>query len=98
MEGATMIDILEGFPHSVLAFAATGGVTKKDYDDLLIPKLEEALHLALVMQTTTITDADSTFCPSSFIRRSAFEIMKKLARQGPEALASGDAQIGQISS
>ena len=49
MEGATMIDILEGFPHSVLAFAATGGVTKKDYDDLLIPKLEEAPHLALVM-------------------------------------------------
>jgi hypothetical protein len=38
-----MIEILEGFPDSVIAFAAKGRVTRNDYDDVLIPKLKEAL-------------------------------------------------------
>jgi hypothetical protein len=39
-----MIEILEGFPDSVVAITAKGRVTKKDYDDILIPKVEETLR------------------------------------------------------
>lgn len=39
-----MIEVLEGFPDSVVAIAASGRVTKKDYDDVLIPKVEEAFR------------------------------------------------------
>ena len=39
-----MIDVLDGFPDAVTAFVAEGRVTKKDYDDVLIPKLENALR------------------------------------------------------
>jgi SpoIIAA-like len=39
-----MIAVLEGFPDGVTAFAAEGRVTKKDYDDVLIPTLEDALR------------------------------------------------------
>ncbi len=39
-----MIKILEGFPEGVVAFAAQGRVTKKDYDDDLIPKVKKALE------------------------------------------------------
>ncbi len=38
-----MIEILKGFPNSVVAVAATGRVTKADYDAVLIPKVKEAL-------------------------------------------------------
>jgi len=38
-----MIEILEGFPEDVVAFVAKGRVTKSDYDDVLVPKVEEAL-------------------------------------------------------
>lgn len=38
-----MIEMLEGFPDSVVAAIAKGHVTKKDYDDVLIPKVNEAL-------------------------------------------------------
>ncbi len=39
-----MIEILEGFPPNVIAFAAKGHVTKTDYDNVLIPKVEDALR------------------------------------------------------
>src|SRR5215468_991609 len=39
-----MIAVLEGFPDAVTAFVAEGRVTKKDYEDVLIPKLENALR------------------------------------------------------
>lgn len=38
-----MIEILEGFPDDVVAFAARGCVTKGDYDGVLIPKVRQAL-------------------------------------------------------
>ena len=37
-----MIDILTGFPDDVVAFAAKGKVTRSDYADVLVPKVEEA--------------------------------------------------------
>ena len=38
-----MIEILEGFPDTVVAFAGRGRLTKKDYDEILIPKVKQAL-------------------------------------------------------
>jgi hypothetical protein len=38
-----MIDALKGFPTKVLAFACKGHVTKRDYETVLIPAVEEAL-------------------------------------------------------
>ena len=38
-----MIEILVGFPDTVVAFAAKGEVTRSDYSDTLIPKVQEAL-------------------------------------------------------
>lgn len=38
-----MIKILDGFPESVVALVAEGHVTKKDYEEVLIPKVNEAL-------------------------------------------------------
>jgi SpoIIAA-like len=40
--GATMIEIIEGFPDNVVGASAKGYVTKSDYDDVLIPKIEAA--------------------------------------------------------
>lgn len=38
-----MIKILEGLTESVVALAAHGRVTRKDYEDVLIPRVNEAL-------------------------------------------------------
>jgi hypothetical protein len=38
-----MIKILEGFPASVVALSAHGRVTRKDYEDVLIPRINAAL-------------------------------------------------------
>ena len=38
-----MIEILGGFPDNVVAFAARGRVTRKDYADVLIPKVDQIL-------------------------------------------------------
>jgi hypothetical protein len=38
-----MIEALKGFPPKVLAFACKGHVTKDDYENVLIPAVEEAL-------------------------------------------------------
>jgi hypothetical protein len=38
-----MIEALKGFPARVLAFACKGHVTKRDYETILIPAVEEAL-------------------------------------------------------
>jgi len=38
-----MIEVLQGFPEGVVAFSAKGRVTRRDYDDVLIPKVREAL-------------------------------------------------------
>ena len=37
-----MIEVLPGFPGNVVAFRAKGHVTRKDYDDVLVPKVKEA--------------------------------------------------------
>jgi len=37
-----MIEILPGFPDSVVALSATGRVTRADYDDVLISRVNEA--------------------------------------------------------
>jgi SpoIIAA-like len=37
-----MIELLQGFPEGVVAVAAKGRVTRKDYDDVLIPAVEAA--------------------------------------------------------
>ena len=41
-----MIEALKGFPTKVLAFACKGHVTKRDYETVLIPAVEEALKQA----------------------------------------------------
>lgn len=38
-----MIEAMKGFPPKVLAFNCKGHVTKKDYDTVLIPAVQEAL-------------------------------------------------------
>ena len=38
-----MIEVLEGFPHGVIAFAAKGSLTKSDYTKVLVPAVMEAL-------------------------------------------------------
>lgn len=38
-----MIEIIEDFPDSVVGFIGKGQVTKKDYEQVLIPKVEAAL-------------------------------------------------------
>ena len=38
-----MIENIEGFPDHVVALSAKGQVTKKDYEQLVIPKVETAL-------------------------------------------------------
>lgn len=38
-----MIEMLEGFPDGVVAAVAKGRVTKRDYDDVLIPAVAAAL-------------------------------------------------------
>jgi hypothetical protein len=37
------IEVLEGLPDNVLAFEAAGKVTDSDYEDVLIPAVEESL-------------------------------------------------------
>ena len=39
-----MIEALKGFPTQVLAFACKGHVTKRDYESVLIPAVNEALQ------------------------------------------------------
>lgn len=39
-----MIEILTGMPDGVAGFAAKGRVTRKDYEDVLIPKMLEVLN------------------------------------------------------
>jgi hypothetical protein len=38
-----MIEVLEGLPDNVVAFVAKGRETRRDYDQVLIPKVVEAL-------------------------------------------------------
>ena len=38
-----MIEILAGFPETVIAFSAKGRVTRQDYEKVLIPAAERAL-------------------------------------------------------
>jgi SpoIIAA-like len=38
-----MIEILQGFPETVVALSATGRVTRQDYEKVLIPKVQQAL-------------------------------------------------------
>lgn len=39
-----MIDIIPGTPANVVAFSASGKVTGEDYDKILVPAVEAALH------------------------------------------------------
>ena len=39
-----MIEVLKGFPDDVAALAFHGRVTRRDYDDVLIPDFEDRLH------------------------------------------------------
>jgi hypothetical protein len=38
-----MIEVLQGFPEDIVAFSAKGRITHRDYQDVLIPKVKEAL-------------------------------------------------------
>jgi hypothetical protein len=42
LEDPIVIKVLDNFPDNVVAFAATGHVSKDDYDSILIPKVQEA--------------------------------------------------------
>jgi hypothetical protein len=48
-----MIAVLEGFPDAATAFVAEGRVTKKDYQDVLIPKVEDAVRHHKKIRVTT---------------------------------------------
>lgn len=39
-----MIKTLEGFPESVVALAAEGHITRKDYDEVVIPRVNATLE------------------------------------------------------
>lgn len=39
-----MIRLLEGFPDNIIAVACEGQVTRRDYEDVLIPAVETALR------------------------------------------------------
>ncbi|MEM7192200.1 MAG: STAS/SEC14 domain-containing protein [Pseudomonadota bacterium] len=39
-----MIELLKGFPRNVVAIACHGEVSRKDYDEVLIPAVEKALQ------------------------------------------------------
>jgi hypothetical protein len=55
-----MIEVLEGFPANVAAFACHGHVTRKDYDSVLVPVVEAALerHDKLRLYYETASDFD----------------------------------------
>jgi hypothetical protein len=38
-----MIEVLQGFPSKVVAFKATGQVSKRDYDEVLVPEVNQGL-------------------------------------------------------
>ena len=38
-----MIELIEGFPEGVVAFAAKGRVSREDYESVLVPAVESAL-------------------------------------------------------
>ena len=38
-----MLEFIEGFPDNVIAISAKGRVTARDYEEVLIPRVEEAL-------------------------------------------------------
>ena len=38
-----MLEFIKGFPEAVVAISAKGRVTARDYDEVLIPRVEEAL-------------------------------------------------------
>jgi SpoIIAA-like len=40
--GAEMLEVLSGFPDGVIAVRAKGHVTRKDYEDVLVPKVRDA--------------------------------------------------------
>lgn len=53
-----MIEVLQGFPAKVLAFACKGHVTKDDYESVLIPAVEEALQQKGKVRLYYRTDRD----------------------------------------
>jgi len=55
-----MIELLEGFPANVAAFACHGHVTREDYDTVLVPVVERALerHEKLRLYYETAADFD----------------------------------------
>lgn len=55
-----MIQPLEGFPPRVLAFACKGHVTKRDYETVLIPAVDEALKQEGKVRLYYQVDADFT--------------------------------------
>lgn len=38
-----MINVLSGFPDNVLGFSGSGKITRADYDEVIIPAVEQAL-------------------------------------------------------
>jgi len=53
-----MIQHLEGFPSSVLAFICKGRVKKADYDAVLVPAVQNALRTHHKLRLYYETDAD----------------------------------------
>jgi SpoIIAA-like len=53
-----MIEALKGFPTKVLAFSCKGQVTKRDYETVLIPAVEEALKKPGKVRLYYQTDPD----------------------------------------
>ena len=53
-----MIEALTGFPPRVLAFACKGHVTKRDYETMLIPAVNEALKRRGKLRLYYLIDPD----------------------------------------
>jgi hypothetical protein len=65
-----MIQVLDGSPDNIVACVATRRVTKADYDDVLIPRFEQALSRNQKVRCCYEIGADfSTFEPGGDVRR-----------------------------
>ena len=61
-----MIEVLKGFPEKVLALTCMGHVTKRDYETVLIPTVQEALQQQ--GRSASITRLAPTFQESNPVR------------------------------
>jgi SpoIIAA-like len=60
-----MIARLQDMPAGTLGFRATGKITREDYDDVLVPELQEALEQGGRLRTLYVVDDLEAMEPSA---------------------------------